>query len=160
MSRTIKLETIIAAPAETCFDLSRNLDLHLATQTRAREKAIGGKREGLIGYGESVTWQATHFMARLQMTVTITGMDRPFYFKDEMVRGPFLSMSHRHTFHQIGDRTVMRDEFTYQVPFGFLGRWFDRLILNKYLSKVLTERNAFIRLIAESGQQNEFLNTK
>ncbi len=38
----IKLETIINAPIETCFNLSRDIDLHQQSMKHAREKAIAG----------------------------------------------------------------------------------------------------------------------
>jgi len=43
----------------------------------------------------------------------------------------------------------MRDEFTYQTPFGILGTIFDKLILRSYMKKFLIKRNRILKNIAE-----------
>jgi ligand-binding SRPBCC domain-containing protein len=156
MMTIIKIETIIKAPVTTCFDLSRSLDLHKLSQANAREQAIDGKTRGLLGPGETVTWEATHLMARRQMTVAITQFKSPDTFTDEMISGPFLSMKHIHAFKESGDKTLMSDEFSYEVPGGWFGKIFDDLFLRSYMLRLLEDRNAFIKQIAESIQANGF----
>lgn len=48
----IQLTTLINAPVERCFDLSRSIDLHQLTAIRTTEKAIAGITKGLISKGE------------------------------------------------------------------------------------------------------------
>ena len=55
---TIKLETIIKSTIETCFDLSRSIDLHRISTANTNEKAIDGITKGLINLNEFVTWRA------------------------------------------------------------------------------------------------------
>jgi hypothetical protein len=62
MPTRIDLITIINAPIEICFDLSRSIDLHQHSTQQTREKAIAGRTTGLIGLNEFVTWRATHFL--------------------------------------------------------------------------------------------------
>src|SRR5262245_45796803 len=57
----IELETLISAPIERCFDLSRSIDLHMASTNWTGERAIAGVTAGLIGAGEQVTWRGRHF---------------------------------------------------------------------------------------------------
>lgn len=45
---TIILKTSINAPIERCFDLARSIDLHVQSMQSSGEKAIAGKRAGLI----------------------------------------------------------------------------------------------------------------
>jgi hypothetical protein len=52
----IRIETIINADIQTCFNLSRNMDFHKASMEYSNEKAIAGKTYGLIELGEWVTW--------------------------------------------------------------------------------------------------------
>jgi hypothetical protein len=68
----IIVETHIRAPIERCFDLSRDVDLHVKSTAHTREVAVAGVTTGLIGPGEEVTWQATHFRIRQKLTVRIT----------------------------------------------------------------------------------------
>lgn len=48
--------------------------------------------------------------------------DGAAYFRDEMVRGPFETWVHTHTFYADGDETIVRDRVEYEFPFGPLGR--------------------------------------
>lgn len=150
----IKLETEISAPVGRCFDLARNIDLHQLTTKQTSERAIAGRTSGLIENGETVTWEAVHFGLRQQLTVTITAMTHPTYFCDEMVKGAFKSMRHQHFFDEVDNcKTIMRDEFMYETPFGIIGIIFDKLILKDYMTHFLKERNKLLKEMAELGSE-------
>ena len=57
---TIRLATWIDAPVERCFLLSLSVDLHVAS-ARSQEKAVEGVTAGLIGEGDTVTFQGHDF---------------------------------------------------------------------------------------------------
>ena len=153
----LKLTTFINAPVERCFDLSRSIDLHLLSMATTGEQAIAGKTRGLIAQGETVTWEAVHFGIRQRLTTTITEMNYPDYFIDEMTEGAFKSMRHLHKFDSRGGGTVMTDEFHYETPFGILGRLFDGLVLARYMTTFLAERNKVIKRVAESDEWKNVL---
>ena len=92
----IELETFIHANINTCFDLSRSIDLHTLSTAKTKEKAIAGRTSGLIEMNETVTWQATHFMVRQKFISKITAFHRPFHFRDEQQKGPFRLFTHDH----------------------------------------------------------------
>lgn len=94
----IKLETIINAPIERCFDLARSIDLHKISTGNTQEEAIAGTTSGLIGLNETVTWRARHFGVRQTLTSKITEFERPHFFVDEMLEGAFKSIYHKHIF--------------------------------------------------------------
>jgi ligand-binding SRPBCC domain-containing protein len=146
---TLRLVTIIQAPIEVCFDLSRSIDLHIESTKMTRERAIAGRTSGLIEQGEFVTWEATHFFIRQQLSTHIAEMRRPFYFKDVMLKGAFRSMEHEHLFDKNGDHTIMTDIFRYEVPYGIAGKIFDYLILKRYMTNLLLTRNEVIKGAAE-----------
>ena len=108
------------------------------------EKAIAGKTSGLIGMGEEVTWRARHFGITQQFTSRITAFDRPRYFQDAMQRGAFQSFVHDHFFESEGNRTKMTEVLTFSAPFGILGRIAEKLILRRYLQRLLRMRVATI----------------
>ncbi len=148
----IKLETLIRAPIERCFDLSRDIDLHMRSTGHTRELAVAGVTTGLIGPGEEVTWQATHFGVRQRLTSRITVYNRPFHFRDSQVRGVFKRFDHDHVFEQgPNGLTMMRDLFDYESPLGWLGVIADRLFLEKYMKSLLKRRNALIKEAAEES---------
>lgn len=146
----IELVTRILAPSDRVFDLARSIDLHTQTATGTREIAVGGVTTGLIGLGDEVTWEARHFGIRQRLTVKVTQFDRPHSFTDEMTRGAFQSMVHRHLFEPDGDATLMTDLFTYRSPLGLLGVAADRLFLERYMRGFLIERNRILKDVAET----------
>jgi ligand-binding SRPBCC domain-containing protein len=147
----IILETKIAAPPERCFLLSLSIDLHLASTATTGERAIAGVTQGIIGQGETVTWQGRHFGLTLRHKTLITQYDRPRHFQDVMVEGLFRSFVHDHFFEPSSDNiTTMRDELRFAAPLPPLGWIAEKLVLRGHLTQFLTARNDTIRRVAES----------
>lgn len=155
--QTIRVETRIAAPAMRCFLLSLNIDLHMDTTAQTRERAIAGVTHGLIGLGETVTWEGRHFGLRLRHTSKIVIYEPPRFFCDEMIDGVFRSFRHEHHFSESAGETVMRDVLEFSAPMGWLGGLAERLVLRSYLYGFLGERNAMIRQVAESDRWRLYL---
>ena len=105
-----------------------------------------------MGLGDEVTWAARHLGRDLQLTARITRFEPPHRFDDEMVRGPFRSMRHRHDFAETKGRCEMTDVFTYELPFGWLGALAARLLVDGYLRGFLRQRAAALKAMAE-GQR-------
>jgi len=146
---TILLTTEIKASIEKCFDLSRDVDAHKLSAEQTNEIAVGGRTTGLCELGDTITWEARHFGIRQNLTVEITQFNRPFFFEDRMLEGAFKSMRHEHHFEEIEGSTIMTDKFWYEVPFGVIGKVFDKLILRKYMTKFLLKRNQVLKEFAE-----------
>jgi ligand-binding SRPBCC domain-containing protein len=87
------------------------------------EKAIAGRTSGLIELGETVTWRAKHFGMWQRLTSKITEFDRPNYFVDEMVKGPFKSFRHEHHYTRVDNHTLMIDVFVFE-SLGNIGEAF------------------------------------
>jgi ligand-binding SRPBCC domain-containing protein len=153
----LKLITPIAAPAERCFDLSRNIDLHLASTNWTGEQAITGVTSGLIGNNQEVTWRARVLGIPVKHTSRITAYEFPRYFQDSMVKGAFHSYCHDHYFETQDGGTLMRDEIGFAAPCGLLGRAVERLWLEQYLRKLLERRNAYIKQVAEGEDWKQYV---
>jgi ligand-binding SRPBCC domain-containing protein len=143
----IELETTIDAPPERCFDLSLSVELHLEAAASTGERAVGGVTSGLLGEGDTVTWEARHLGRRWRLTVRISAYDRPRFFRDEQVRGPFRRLVHDHLFEPAGGGTRMRDAFEFESGFPVV----DRLVLAPHLRRLLLRRNELIKRKAEAG---------
>lgn len=157
---TIEERTIVHAPIERCFDLARSVEVHLAGNVHWGEQAIaaGGVTTGLLEAGQTVTWRARHFGVRQTLTSKISAIERPVYFEDIMLKGAFRSMEHQHFFHALAnDRTEMLDRFTFSAPLGPLGRIVEELVLDRYMRRLLRERNHVLREIAESEAWRAYL---
>jgi ligand-binding SRPBCC domain-containing protein len=154
----IELTTEIRAPIERIFDLSRSVELHMDSTAQTGEQAVAGVLSGLMDLGNEVTWRARHFGIWQRLTSRITMFERPFHFRDSMVRGAFRRFDHDHFFAPQGEITVMRDVFDFQSPFGILGRAVDRLFLTDYMRRFLLARCTLIKTVAESEQWRRYLN--
>ena len=150
----VTIETLlrIDAPIDRCFDLARSVEVHFAGNRHWGEEAVAleGVTTGLLGLGDRVTWRARHFGVRQRLTSEITAFDRPRYFQDRMLRGAFAFMEHDHFFTATGDgATEMRDVFRFAAPLGRIGRIVEIAVLRRYMARLLNERNAVIRDVAE-----------
>jgi ligand-binding SRPBCC domain-containing protein len=107
----------------------------------------------VLTLGDQVTWEARHLGMKHRLSTTISAMDAPRMFRDEMVRGPFRRLSHDHFFEPVADGTSMLDvfEFSSGVP------PFDALILRPYLQRLLLGRNATIKQLAEGEGWSDFV---
>lgn len=143
--------TTINAPTQKCFDVARDIDVHVASTAHTGERAIAGRTSGLIGLGETVTWRAEHFGIWQNLTSKITAFDPPHFFADEMVSGAFKSFRHEHSFTGDDKQTIMRDEFMFEAPFGLLGRLANWLYLKRYMTGLLVKRNEVIKQEAEKS---------
>jgi ligand-binding SRPBCC domain-containing protein len=153
----IELATVIAAPLERCFDLSRSIDLHMASTNWTGEKAICGVTSGLIGPNEEVTWQGRHFGLMLTHASRITAFNRPHHFQDCMLHGRFQTFCHDHHFEEQGNGTMMRDQMVFEAPFGVVGRMLETLLLESHMRDLLVRRNEAVKRAAESGEWRKYL---
>lgn len=149
---TIHLTTFIAAPVERVFNLSRSIELHKKAMNHTGEQAVAGTTMGLIGLNETVTWKAKHLYKTRIMKVKVTAMKQPFSFTDEMVEGAFKSMKHEHHFKPIENGTLAIDIFSFETPYGVIGKMINTLYLRKYMEQLLEQRNRVIREYAESDK--------
>lgn len=147
----IELITQIRAGRERCFDLARDLDLHVESMAHTSEKAVAGRTTGLIGLGERVTWRGRHFGVVHEHESLITSFDRPRHFRDEMVRGRFRRFVHDHVFQATLTGTRMIDIVEFASPLRPLGWLVDVLVLERYLERLLRRRNDVIKREAEVG---------
>ena len=140
--------TRTSMPKSELFDRARSIDAHRDSMVRSREKAVAGVTSGLISLGEEVTWRAWHFGLPLHMTSRITEMESPDHFVDEQVKGPFKLFRHVHEFREDSAGTTMVDRIGFAAPFGPIGRLVEKLMLARYLQRLIETRN---RHITEGG---------
>ena len=145
----IILLTSIKAPIQIVFECARSVDIHQLSTARTNEKAIAGKTSGLCELGDEVTWRAKHFGIYQTLSSQITKLKAPFYFQDCMVKGAFSFIKHDHFFEENDGVTEMKDVFVYGVPYGIFGKLFNQIILKKYLTAFLMDRNKVIKEVAE-----------
>lgn len=134
------LETIINAPPETCFALVRDPRLH--TDTVA-------VHEGEFALGQRVRFESCTLGMKQVLVVEVTEFDPPHRVKDEMITGTFREFRHIHEFFPTDGGTLMRDTVTWTSPLGAIGRLADRLFLEEKLLRLISDRNARLKQLAE-----------
>jgi ligand-binding SRPBCC domain-containing protein len=122
------------------------------------EVAVDGVRKGLINLGEEVTWTAKHLFKMRRLKIRITAMAPHERFVDEQVEGDFKYMKHEHVFKPCDNGTIMIDLFSFDSPYGPIGRAVNRFFLKNYLKNLLEERNGVLKKVSEGNNWNVFLN--
>jgi len=141
----------------TLFDLSRSIDLHIASTNQTAERAIAGGKAGLIGMDQEVTWSGRHFGFRITHTSRITAFEFPSYFQAMMVRGAFRRFCHHHYFQSTQPGILMKDMIEFEAPMGLLGKAAERLLLEGHVRRLLERRNRRIQLTAEGNGWANYL---
>ncbi len=155
--------TLIHAPIERCFDLSRSVEVHLLANVHSGEQAmaLGGITSGLVGLSQEVTWRAKHFGVWQTLTSKTTAMEPPRYFQVTMVRGIFHFMQADHLFRSVKPGiTEMTDRFCIAAPLPVLGPVAEAIFLRRYMLALLRERNAVIKQVAESSDWRRYLQSE
>lgn len=71
----------------------------------------------------------------------ITHVNEPNYFVDEQRFGPYKMWHQEHIFTETSDgKVMMEDIVSYVVPFGFLGRLMNKLIISKKINDIFNYR--------------------
>jgi ligand-binding SRPBCC domain-containing protein len=146
---TIRIETLIQAPAALCFDLARDIEAHVQSAAHTGERAVGSPSTGLVKLGDSVTFEAKHLGFRWRLTSRIMVFDPPRVFVDQMVAGPFRHMRHTHEFEVHDGATRMTDALDFASPLGPLGRIADALVVTRHLRDFVERRAAWLKTEAE-----------
>lgn len=139
------------------FDLSRSVDLHKASMIKHEEKIVDGTISGLMNLNDTVTWTAKHLFRQRRLKIKITKLQKPDFFIDEQEEGDFKLMKHEHYFKPAQNGTIMIDQLHFETPYGFFGKFINAIYLEKYMAKLLNERNQMIKEIAEGNLWTQYL---
>lgn len=72
-----------------------------------------------------------------------------------MRRGAFKSFRHVHEFIEHDGGTLMRDTLVWTAPLGLLGRIVDKLLIERHMTRLVSERNRRLKEIAESESSQQ-----
>jgi ligand-binding SRPBCC domain-containing protein len=80
------------------------------------------------------------FGIKLKWMTEITHVKEGEYFVDEQRFGPYALWHHQHHFKQVEGGVMMTDMVNYAIPYGFVGRIANALIVKKQLAEVFEFR--------------------
>jgi ligand-binding SRPBCC domain-containing protein len=147
----IEIVTFVKAAPDVVFDLELDVDVHAASLSGSQETAMTNTGRRRLALGDEVTFHARHFGLGWSMTSRITAHERPHRFVDEQTKGPFRMLRHEHQFHDLRHLgTQMTDRMTVSAPLWPVGAMATRLLLAPYLRRLLKQRAAHIKRLAEA----------
>jgi len=103
-------------------------------------RVLNGKEGVSVFEGAEFHYTIRWLSAKLRWHTKITEYRPPERFTDVQVRGPYASWEHLHTFAEVPGGTLIRDQVTYRIPFGLIGKFFNRFIINEQMKDIFTYR--------------------
>lgn len=76
-------------------------------------------------------------------------------FTDRQVKGPYKIWEHTHTFIEMSDGIIMKDEVNYQLPFGVIGDIMHSLVVKNKIKHIFDYRRQVLhKLFISNGYTN------
>ena len=145
----------VHAPIERCFSLSTHLAL---VADILRMRPIAGRVAGHVTAGDKVLWRGWKWGLPHTHESLIEPFVPPIFFRDRMISGRFASFQHDHNFTARKNGSVlMRDELRFQMPFGALGVLVGRILVLPHIHRLLRQRFALIKRLAEGDQWTQYV---
>ena len=145
----------VNAPIERCFLLATSIEL---VQQVIGLRPVEGKTMGLVEAGDRLLWRGWKFGIPAKHETLITGYDRPSFFQDTMGKGYFSHFHHDHHFQVVDGQTLMHDVIHFSMPFGAAGRLVGKQIVVPHVLKLLQQRFAMLKRLAEGDEWQRYLN--
>lgn len=95
-------------------------------------------------------WVSPLFGIPLKWKTKITSIDINKSFVDIQIKGPYKMWHHVHTFEEVENGILMKDFVTYELPFGFIGNFTNRLLVKKRIEKLFDYRTKQIQKYFEN----------
>jgi ligand-binding SRPBCC domain-containing protein len=153
----------VHAPIERLFALSTRIEL---VQQTLGMRPVSGTTTGHVHMGSRVEWRGWKFGIPAVHHTLITRFEPPHpradnnrtaSFEDTQEKGRFAFFQHEHLFTQStqtdgSPRTTMADNVQFSLPFGWLGRIVAQHIVAPYIRKLVAQRFATLKAIAEGDE--------
>ena len=105
--------------------------------------------------GQLIAYKLSPFpLLRVRWTTEITQVVPKKYFIDDQRFGPFAMWHHQHFFNEKNGGCEMMDEVSYAIPFGFLGRLANVILVEKQVRKIFQFRAEVVDKIFRTGSVN------
>lgn len=99
--------------------------------------------EGMI-----ITYKVSPLLRiKMDWMTEITHVKEGHYFIDEQRFGPFKFWHHEHHFEAIEGGVLMTDKLTYGIPFGFIGRIANSLMVAKQTQEIFNFREKAVEVM-------------
>jgi ligand-binding SRPBCC domain-containing protein len=143
----LKFETLIPTTLDKAWDFfSSPLNLSKITPPKMNFIVTSDYKEGARMYpGMIITYKVSPLLGiQMNWMTEITHVKDKEYFVDEQRFGPYALWHHQHHFKQVEGGILMTDMVNYAIPYGFIGRIANSLIVKNQLKEVFSFRKEAI----------------
>jgi len=142
-------ESSIQAPAEVVFAFHQRPDA-LQLLIPPWEKVTVEKPPASLAVGTQVILINQMGPLKLRWVAEHTAYDPPRMFMDVQKSGPFRRWEHRHLVIPTSpESSILRDEVTYELPLGFVGRFFGGWFARSKIDRMFAFRHEVTKRICE-----------
>jgi ligand-binding SRPBCC domain-containing protein len=146
-SYALKYETFIPTTLDKAWDFfSSPLNLQKITPPDMGFVVTSDYKGGTKIYpGLIITYKISPLLGiKFNWMTEITHVREKEYFVDDQRFGPYALWHHQHHFKQLEGGVLMTDIVNYAIPYGFIGRVANRLLVEKKLKNVFNYREEVI----------------
>ena len=146
---SLKQIQFIPASLETVWDFfSKPDNLNHITPPETNFKTLLMTGGPTMYSGQLIAYKLNPFpFLRLRWTTEITNVVYQQSFIDNQLFGPFALWHHQHFFNEKEGGVEMIDEVSYALPFGWLGRITNKLLVEKKIKLIFQFRAAAVEKI-------------
>jgi len=102
-------------------------------------------QDGKMYPGMIITYKVSPlFGIKMNWMTEITHVKEKEYFVDEQRFGPYAMWHHQHHFKEVKGGVLMTDLLNYAIPYGFIGRIVNSIIVADKIKKVFDYREGVI----------------
>jgi len=146
----VRDETEVRAPIERCFALSTHLAV---VEMTLAMRPVRGRLMGAVSGGDRVRWHGWKWGLPHMHESLIEAFDPPVFFRDRMIAGRFAFFEHDHEFKErLNGIVLLRDEVRFSMRWGAAGLMVGRGVVLPHIRKLMRERFALIKRLAESEE--------
>lgn len=87
----------------------------------------------------------------LRWETEICRVEKPLFFTDRQLKGPYKLWEHTHSYVEMNNGVLMKDEVKYQLPLGFLGDIAHSIIVRKKVEDIFSFRKQVLETMFKSN---------
>lgn len=87
----------------------------------------------------------------LRWETEICKVEKPLFFTDRQLKGPYKLWEHTHSYVEMDNGVLMKDEVKYQLPLGFLGDIAHSIIVKKKVEDIFSFRKQVLETMFKSN---------
>ena len=138
-------KTVIKTDIDTCWDFFSSPE-NLGKITPPDMSFVITKFDGKKMYeGQHIEYTVKPFpFMKVKWKTEIRSVKVKKEFVDTQIKGPYKIWHHRHLFKEVEGGVEMIDMVHYALPFGFLNKFLEKLVVNARVGQIFSYREKFI----------------